>query len=103
MFQGKIMFGPIAKENEENPGKPAFGDIDSEGRFRLTTFERNDGAVVGEHWATVINVEEDLPDGVPEFARVTLPEKVIVVAGKDNQIDIRLPRDVIRKYREDDR
>jgi hypothetical protein len=103
MFQGKVMFGPIAQGEEENPGKPAFGKIQSDGSYRLTTFEPNDGAVVGEHWATVINVEEDLPDGVPEFARVTNPEKVTVVAGQDNQIDIRLSREVIRKFREDDR
>ena len=103
MFQGKVMFGPIAKKGEENPGKPAFGTIQSDGQYRLTTFQPNDGAVVGEHWASVINVEEDLPDGVPEFARVTFPEKVTVVAGKDNRIDIRLSRETIRKYREDDR
>ena len=103
IFQGKVMFGPIAQGEEENPGKPAFGAIQSDGSYRLTTFDPNDGAVVGEHWATIINVEEDLPDGVPEFARVTYPEKVTVVAGEDNRIDIRLSRSVIRKYREDDR
>jgi hypothetical protein len=103
MFQGKVMFGPIAKGDEENPGKPAFGVIQPDGRYRLTTFEPDDGAVVGEHWATIINVEEELPDGVPEFARVTFPEKVTVVAGKNNRINIQLSRDVIRKYREDDR
>lgn len=103
MFQGKVMFGPIAEKDVDYPGKPAFGTIDSEGRYRLTTFQPNDGAVVGEHWATVINVEEDLPDGVPEFARVTFPEKVTVAAGQDNQIDLQFSRETIRKYREDDR
>jgi hypothetical protein len=62
----------------------------------------NDGAVVGEHWVTILNVGEDLPDGVPEFARVTLPERVTVVSGKDNEIDIKPSRDIVRKYREDD-
>jgi hypothetical protein len=103
MFQGKVMFGPIARPGEENPGKPAFGAIQADGQYRLTTFNPDDGAIVGEHWATIINVEEDLPDGVPEFARVTYPEKVTVVPGQDNRIDLRFSRETIRKYREDDR
>jgi hypothetical protein len=103
MFQGRVMFAPVAKGDEINPGKIAMGKIDSEGNYRLTTLEPDDGAIVGEHWVTVINFEEELPDGVPEFARVMVPEKAQVVAGKDNKIDIRLTRDQIRKYREDDR
>ncbi|MEX2308963.1 MAG: hypothetical protein WD738_15285 [Pirellulales bacterium] len=102
LFQGNVRFAPIAKEDGQKVGRPAFGKIQSDGTFRLTTVEPNDGAVVGEHWVTVVNVEEDLPDGVPEFAKVTLPEKVSVVGGKDNQIDIKLTREVVRKYREDD-
>ncbi len=102
LFQGKVLFSPIAKGDNVNPGRPAFGKLQSDGTYRLTTFKKNDGAVVGEHWVTIINVEEDLPDGVPEFARVTVPARIVVVAGKDNQIDITLTKPDIRKYREDD-
>jgi hypothetical protein len=102
LFQGKVRFAPVAKQDEKNPGKPAFGKIESDGTYRLSTLQANDGAVVGEHWVMVVNVEEDLPDGVPEFFRVTLPDKMRVVSGKENQIDIKLTREVVRKYREDD-
>jgi len=103
LFQGKVMFMPVALGENTNAGRPGIGKMDSEGKFRLTTFDENDGAIVGDHWAVVINVEEDLPKGVPEFARLTMPEKVAVVAGKDNQIDLKFTRDMVKKYREDDR
>ena len=102
LFQGKVRFAPVAHTADANPGKPAFGTIQSDGTYRLTTIEPNDGAVIGEHWVMIVNIEEQLPDGVPEFAKVTLPEKVTVGGGKDNQIDIKLSREVVRKYREDD-
>jgi hypothetical protein len=69
---------------------------------RLTTYEKDDGAVVGEHWALVINHEEEVPDGVPEFIRVTLPNKLTVESGKDNEIDLKFTREQVRKYRVDD-
>jgi hypothetical protein len=102
MFQGRIRFAPVAQTDGEEPGKAAFGSIEADGSYRLSTYVPNDGAVVGEHWVMVVNSEEELPDGVPEFARVTFPERVKVVGGKDNKIDISLSRDVIKKYREDD-
>jgi hypothetical protein len=102
LFQGKVMFAPMAK-GEQNPGKPGWGDIASDGSFRLTTFKKNDGAVVGDHWVTIINSKEELPNDVPEFARLMLPKPVSVAAGKDNKIDIQLTSDTIEKNREDDR
>jgi hypothetical protein len=98
--QGKVMFTPISAA-DQNPGKPAFGSIEKNGDYRLTTFTTDDGAVVGEHWATIINVGEEVPDGVPEFSRLTSPEKVKVVAGNDNQIDIKLTSATVKKYRAD--
>lgn len=103
LFQGNVMFAPIARAGQENPGKPAFGKIQSNGDYHLTTFAQGDGAIVGQHWVTIINVGEDLPEGVPEFARVTAPEKVTVTAGNDNQIDIRLTRQIVKKYGADNR
>ncbi len=101
LVQGNVMFAPIAKADEENPGKPAFGRIQPNGDYRLTTFAKNDGAVVGKHWVTIINIGDKLPEGIPDFDRVTSPEKVTVVAGKDNQIDIRLSAETVKKYRAD--
>jgi hypothetical protein len=102
--QGSIVFSPIAQGEDANPGKPGTAKIQPDGSYQLSTFSKGDGAVVGEHWVTIINHDEDnMPDGVPEFARIQVPEKKMVAAGKDNQIDIVLSREEIRKYREDDR
>ena len=102
--QGGVMFAPLAKDDDANSGKSAVGRIQADGTYTLTTFEKNDGAVVGEHWVTIVNHDEDnVPKGVPEFARIQVPEKKVVAAGKENQIDITPTRDEIRKYREDDR
>ncbi len=101
--QCRVMFAPIASADLENPGKPAFGTTQSSGDYQLTTFTTNDGAVIGEHWVTIINAGDDLPDDVPEFDRITSPEKVKVVAGRDNKIDIKLTSDVVKKYASDNR
>jgi hypothetical protein len=103
LFQGRVMFAPSAKGENMEPGKPAWGDIDKNGNYRLSTFTSNDGAVIGEHWVTVINSGEDLPDDVPEFSRIVLPKRMAVVAGKDNQLDIKLTSKTIKENREDDR
>lgn len=102
--QGSIVFSPVAQGEDANPGKPATAKIQSDGTYRLSTFSKEDGAILGEHWVTIIAHDEDnLPEGVPEFARIQVPEKKLVAAGKDNQIDISLSREEIRKFREDDR
>src|SRR5256885_12551631 len=64
LTSGKVRFAAIAKGDDVNPGKPAWGKIESDGTFRLTTYRNDDGAVVGDHWVTIINSEEDLPKGV---------------------------------------
>jgi hypothetical protein len=98
------MFAPIAAGESAISGMPGVALILADGSYHLTTFQKNDGAIVGEHWVTIINHDEDnMPDGVPEFARIQVPEKKVVEAGKENQIDIDLTREEIRKYREDDR
>src|SRR5262245_13041847 len=38
----RIMFAPIASGENRNSGKPAFGNLGSDGRFELTTYRDND-------------------------------------------------------------
>lgn len=68
------------------PGAPRFasGVSDAEGTFELTTFEKGDGAVVGDCVVTVAKTEagsgpknaEDLAKGIPVVpAKQLLPEK----------------------------
>jgi hypothetical protein len=40
-------------------GRPAVGTTDEEGNFVLSTFETDDGAVVGEHTVTVSDLERN--------------------------------------------
>lgn len=110
--QGKVMFAPIAQGENSNPGKPAFGLLGADGSFVLTTYADGDGAVVGEHWVSVIRMEqrelvdESLADEPPspiavtgpKFARVTYPQKVAVVAGQDNEVSISLTSQDIARF-----
>jgi len=100
---GKVMFAPIAKGEDLNAGKPGFGLIRSDGTYVLTTYEENDGAVVGQHWVTYINSDEREFKGVPEFFQITAPEPYTVEAGKDNRIDVKVTVDHVKQYRMDDK
>lgn len=52
LTSGDVTFSPIAESQEGMPGKPAFGSIGPDGTFVLTTYESNDGAVIGKHRVT---------------------------------------------------
>ena len=45
--EASVVFAPATA------GKAAFGQTDQKGRFQLTTFQQNDGALAGEYVATV--------------------------------------------------
>jgi hypothetical protein len=100
--EGKVMFAPIARGRDRKAGRPAFGRLAADGSFSLTTNEPGDGAVVGEHWVTVIRIEAESPaaatSSTPPFARVAVPQKVTVVAGQENKIDVRLTRQEIARF-----
>lgn len=99
MTHGKVMFAPAAKQGELNPGKPAFGRIQSDGSFVLSTYDDDDGAVVGEHGVTVISGDDAPADkNIPKFSRLLVPHRVTVVAGQDNQIDIQLTSQEITRF-----
>lgn len=52
--------GKTASVGDANaPGKSATGNTDAEGKFTLSTYERNDGALVGEHKVTVFGTGPD--------------------------------------------
>src|SRR5262245_35967084 len=54
---GKVMFAPVAKGDDRRAGRPAFGKLASDGSFTLGTYKLGDGAVVGDHWVTVIRIK----------------------------------------------
>jgi hypothetical protein len=105
--EGKVMFAPVAKEGEINAGRPAFGKLSSDGTFTLSTYEPDDGAVIGDHWVTVIRVRPDSSGPIDEekpvpavprqFERVIMPRKVTVVNGQ-NTIDVPLSAAEVKQY-----
>ena len=101
LFQGKVMFAPVAKGDSVHAGRPAWGNIQSDGAFRLTTLKKDDGAVVGEHWVTIMNSDEKLPKGVPAFARLIVPKKAVVTANNDNEINFAFSSGDVKKLAED--
>jgi hypothetical protein len=91
---GKVMFAPIAQGDNANAGKPAFGRIQSDGRYVLTTLSENDGAIVGEHWVTILDGE--VP-GMPPFPRLPVGQKQTVASGT-NEIYIELSGQEAARY-----
>lgn len=49
---GTIVFNPIATGDQTMPGKRAAAMIKPDGTFVLTTYELNDGAIIGKHNVT---------------------------------------------------
>lgn len=58
---GRIMFQP-------DNGRPAIGTIEKDGSYRLTTFQRNDGAVLGIHRVTIEAFDGPTTDKPATFA-----------------------------------
>lgn len=56
-----VNFTPMADQGraEGRRGRVALGMTDKDGRFKLTTYENDDGAIVGKHTVTVgLNFDE---------------------------------------------
>lgn len=51
-------------------GRPASGPTDAAGKYTLSTFGTDDGAVLGEHKITITSAQADIPmPGTPEEAQ----------------------------------
>ena len=95
---GSILFEPV----EPVPGGnyySARGTIDAAGRYELSTFGEQDGAVAGKHYVMVFEQEKQLSDD-PNLVRYTLiPEAyhtpqttplVVEVRPEPNEINVRV-------------
>lgn len=66
-----VNFSPKASPDRpaQNPGKLALGITDAQGRFQMTTYQNNDGVIMGTHTVTVeLNFDEKTgrtPRGFP--------------------------------------
>ena len=102
---GKVMFAPIAQGESREVGKPAFGALQSDGSFVLTTFQDGDGAVVGEHWVTIFGPDEEtdmtrvsVPAGTPKFSRLSVPQKKSVAGGRENDVEVALTSHDVARF-----
>lgn len=69
--------------------RPATGEIGRDGSFRLTTFDDNDGCVLGNHKVTVIANENQGPYALKWHA----PKEYSDVATSDVMLDVTGPRE----------
>jgi hypothetical protein len=105
-YKGKpVIGGTVTFIPESGPGNPGIGYIDRDGTYSLTTYERDDGAVLGKHKVTVEvfpgqaggapsalpGMESKLPSPIPKKYRLrdTSPLEFEVKQG-DNVADLNL-------------
>ena len=96
---GRVMFAPIAQGESHEAGKVAIGQLQPDGTFVLTTYDEDDGAIVGDHRVVILGPTGDSAGthGKFKFSRLAVPQKQTVVAGRQNDINIQLTaRDVAR-------
>lgn len=96
---GTVMFSPKGSATNKVPGKPAASEVGSDGTFKLTTYNKGDGAVIGTHQVTYtpapVEIDEkqhkegSTPPVSPYAGLVPSKSEVEVKAGS-NTIDIEL-------------
>lgn len=94
---GTITFYPKAEEGKPS-GKPATGEVGSDGSYTLSTYANNDGAVVGMHEVSysppadeVAEPEEGGHSDTGSTQKELVPEtKEVKVDTGSNTIDIKL-------------
>jgi len=62
---GRVVFTPVVGKGGDT-GQSASGMIGPDGSYSLTTFEENDGAILGEHVVTVDVTEKDFKSPEPK-------------------------------------
>jgi len=72
-----------------NDGRPATGQIQPDGSFRLTTFDDNDGCLLGTHPVTVVANEQITPTRMKWLA----PKKYVDTGSSGLTVTIEKPRD----------
>ena len=99
---GKVIFTPVGDGQSDLAGRPSFGVPDANGRFRLSCYRQDDGALIGRHTVTLFRatdhdeIRPDLKDLA--FRRVNLRGGFITISPGENQVDVILTSDEIRKY-----
>ena len=95
MSAGLLILAPIQEKEQGardlNIGKPARAIIQPDGSFTMSTYGKNDGAVIGKHRVVLNLAELDEKDPKQPCTRVAKGLTVEVVSGK-NQIELDLAK-----------
>ena len=109
MTYGRVQFAPIATQDQLEVGKPAFGYIQSDGGYRLSTYGNDDGALVGQHRVIILNKSEteqakaaSKSGKLPSFDLLRVPNLRVDVAAGENTIDIPLTKEMLGQFGETD-
>lgn len=98
---GRLMFAPVAGGASIKAGKPGFADVQADGSYVVSTYGTNDGAVVADHWITVLSGDsEEAQQQLLGATRVKVPRRVTIVGGEENVVPIELTPEEIRRFGE---
>jgi hypothetical protein len=101
-YNGEPLADAMVAFDPEEGGRIASGKTDEDGRYRLTTVEGYDGAIVGRHGVTVVKVAPTPAPHIsdPDAGKPLIPEKYFdastseltaeVVEGENNVFDFEL-------------
>jgi hypothetical protein len=97
---GRLMFAPVASAGLK-AGKTGFADIQADGTYAVSTYGSEDGAVVADHWVTVLSTGSDAAKTqLRGAARVTYPTRQTIRSGEENVIDLPLDAAMIKRFGE---
>ena len=107
---GRVQFSPMATADPLDAGRSAVGFINADGTYQLSTYGKNDGAVIGTHRVIISSKTreeqsvqaEAAKDKYPDFDLLRVPDLRVDVQEGDNEINIPLSSESIRKYAEQD-
>lgn len=97
---GRLMFAPVASAGLR-AGKTGFADIQADGSYAVSTYGSKDGAVVADHWVTVLSTGSDAAmTQLRGAARVTFPTRQTIRSGEENVVDLPLDAAMIKRFGE---
>ncbi len=97
---GRLMFAPVSSGSVK-AGKTGFADIQPDGSYAVSTYGSEDGAVVAEHWVTVLSTGSDAAKTqLLGAARVTFPTRQTIRSGDENVIDLPLDAAMVKRFGE---
>jgi hypothetical protein len=102
LIDGKPLTTGFVRLYPEN-GRSASSEIDANGRFTLTTFDTNDGCILGKHPLTVTSSQQKSANSVlwlapKKYSQVSTSGLILDVTGANENAEINLTWDGGKPY-----